>query len=101
MPRISISESMLPAIGKVIGEASIDPVKRQELKDDPAAALRNAGVPESSLEGLALPVLEDTEDTVHLVIPFQADAAKVGAGDEAYLTLLGTVAVMGCFREFI
>jgi hypothetical protein len=101
MPRISVSLSMLPAIGKVVGEASIDPAKRAAFKADPAGALRDAGVPESSLQGLDLKVCEDKEAVVHLVVPFEADADKIDAGDKTYLELLGTVAVMGCVRELI
>jgi len=99
MPRISISLSMLPAIGKAVGEASIDPVKRAEFEKNPEQALLDAGVPASSLAGFDFPVCVDDENTVHLVVPFGADAGKINSGDEEYLTLLGTVAVMGCVKE--
>ncbi len=91
MPRISVSLSMLPAIGKVVGEASVDPAKLEEFRNDPAAALMSAGVPASSLQGLDLPVYVDDETTGNPVVPFRSDADQIAAGRAEYHTLTVTV----------
>jgi hypothetical protein len=96
MARISVPASAISSIGKLIGEASIDPAKGAAFKRDPRQALIDAGVPASSLDGLTVAVHEDTATTINFIVPFEADKDKIESGEESYLEELGQVAVLGC-----
>lgn len=98
MARIAVNRSAIPQIGKAFGEAAVDPEKRAALVRDPAGYLRAAGVAEENLAGLNLVIHEDTDDTVHLVLPEAVDGARLKANDHEYLKMLGTMAVLGCMR---
>ena len=98
MARIAVNRAAIPAIGRAFGEAATDPEKRAALVKDPVGYLRAAGVSEESLEGVNLVVHEDTDDTVHLVLPETVDARRLKANDHEYLKMLGTMAVLGCMR---
>ena len=41
---------------------------------------------------------QDTDDTVHLVLPEAVDSRRLKANDHEYLKMLGTMAVLGCMR---
>lgn len=98
MARIACNRSALTAIGKAFGEAANDPEKREAFRTDPAAYLRAAGVPEENLTGLNLVLHEDDDDTVHFVLPEGVDHGRLKANDHEYLKMLGTMAVLGCYR---
>jgi len=98
MARIAVKRSAVPAIGKAFGEAANDPTKREAFRADPIAYLRSAGVAEENLEGLNIVLHEDTDDTVHLVLPDSVDQGRLRANDHEYLKMLGTMAILGCMR---
>lgn len=98
MARIAVKRSAVPQIGKAIGEAANDPSKREAFRADPVSYLRAAGVAEDDLAGLNIVVHEDTDDTVHMIIPSGVDAGRLKASDHEYLKMLGTVAVLACLK---
>ncbi|MEM8854756.1 MAG: hypothetical protein ROR55_13670 [Devosia sp.] len=98
MARISVNRSAIPQIGKAFGEAANDPEKREAFRADPIGYLRAAGVAEENLEGLNIVLHEDSDDTVHLVLPESVDSSRLRANDHEYLKMLGTMAVLGCLR---
>jgi hypothetical protein len=98
MARIAVKRSAVPQIGKAVGEAAIDPAKREAFRADPVAYLRAAGVAEKDLAGLNIVVHEDTDDTVHMIIPTMVDTGRLRASDHEYLKMLGTMAVLCCAK---
>jgi Nitrile hydratase, alpha chain len=73
------------AFAKVVAQSWSDKEFRQRLKDDPHAALAEHGIDVPS--GTNLNVMENTSDTVHIVIPAEPDGeiseddlAKVSGG---------------------
>jgi hypothetical protein len=98
MARIACNRSALPAIGKAFGEAANDPQKREAFRKDPVGYLREAGISEENLEGLNIVLHEDSDDTVHVVLPDSVDSGRLRANDHEYLKMLGTMAVLGCLR---
>ena len=98
MARIAVNRSAIPAIGKAFGEAANDPVKRESFRSNPIEYLMGAGVAAENLSGLNIVLHEDTDDTVHLVLPEQVDHGRLRANDHEYLKMLGTMAVLGCLR---
>ncbi len=98
MARIAVNRAAIPQIGKAFGEAANDPDKRAALVANPVEYLRSAGVAEENLQGLNVVVHQDTDDTVHLVLPEAVDSARLKANDHEYLKMLGTMAVLGCMR---
>ncbi len=54
-------------VAKAIARAWKDPTYKLKLTDDPHAALADVGVTVAA--GTAIKVLENTADTVHLVLP--------------------------------
>lgn len=98
MARISVNRSAVPAIGKAFGEAANDPIKREAFRGDPIGYLKTAGVAEANLDGLNIVLHEDSDDTVHLVLPEAVDQGRLQANDHEYLKMLGTMAVLGCLR---
>jgi len=56
--------------GKVIAKAASDAEFKQRLLSDPRAALSELGIePPKGMENVTLKVVENTADTVHLVLP--------------------------------
>ena len=98
MARIAVKRSAIPQIGKAVGEAANDPEKREAFRTDPISYLRAAGLAERDLEGLKIVVHEDTDDTVHMVIPTAVDSGRLRASDHEYLKMLGTMAVLCCIK---
>lgn len=98
MARIAVNRSAVPAIGKAFGEAANDPVGREAFRADPIGYLKSAGIAEENLDGLNIVLHEDTEDTVHVILPEKVDQARLRANDHEYLKMLGTMAVLGCLR---
>ena len=98
MARIAVNRSAVPAIGKAFGEAANDPEKREAFRADPIAYLKNAGIASENLDGLNIVLHEDTDDTVHLILPEKVDQGRLRANDHEYLKMLGTMAVLGCLR---
>jgi len=98
MARIAVKRSAIPQIGKAIGEAANDPAKREAFRTDPHAYLRAAGLAEKDLEGLNIVLHEDTDDTIHMVLPAAVDSGRLRASDHDYLKMLGTMAVLCCMK---
>lgn len=98
MARIAVNRSAIPAIGKAFGEAANDAGKREAFRANPVEYLKNAGISEENLDGLNIVLHEDTDDTVHLVLPEKVDQGRLRANDHEYLKMLGTMAVLGCLR---
>lgn len=98
MARIGVKRSAIPQIGKAFGEAANDPVKREAFRADPIGYLRAAGIAEEDLNGINIVLHEDTDDTVHVVLPDRVDAGRLRANDHEYLKMLGTMAVLGCVQ---
>jgi len=99
MARIPVQDSALASVGQAIADAVRDPQKRAAFKADPETELLNAGVLAADMAGYSLGVVEDEEFTVNIVLPFGVDNAKVDAGDTDYLRMLGTVALLTCYRS--
>ncbi|GAB5378153.1 MAG: hypothetical protein AcusKO_46150 [Acuticoccus sp.] len=99
MARIAVNRSAIPAIGKAFGEAANDPDRREAFRNDPIDRyLKDAGIAEENLDGLNIVLHEDTDDTVHLILPEKVDQGRLRANDHEYLKMLGTMAVLGCLR---
>ncbi|MEM1048044.1 MAG: hypothetical protein AAGL24_17945 [Pseudomonadota bacterium] len=96
MPRLYASDEVLPQIGKVIADASLDASAKAKFEANPAEYLKSAGIPEEQLAGKKIVVHADDADTLHVVVPSAVNADLVESRDEDYLSLLGAVTVRGC-----
>ena len=73
------------AYARLVQRAWSDPQFKARLIADPAAVLAQAGVPVPP--GVAVKVVEDTADLMHLVLPPREDAEEMG--DEALDLVVG------------
>ena len=96
MARIRFDENVLASVGQCIADAVRDPAKRQAFISNPSAELESAGLKAADLALVNPVAVEDQGNTVNIVLPVGVDDAKVDAGDQDYLALLGRIAIDGC-----
>lgn len=68
------------SVSKAIAQAWTDPQFKDKLLTDPHAALADHGV--DVPEGISVNVVENTDDTVHLVLPVSPRHAGDDSGEE-------------------
>lgn len=67
---VPMNDDAQAIFGKIIAKAASDAEFRQRLISDPRAAFSELGIdPPKGMENLTLKVVENTADTVHLVLP--------------------------------
>lgn len=96
MARFPIDLESLPGLGENLARAVDDDTVRTAFKADPRTYLVDAGVDPKALAGLDLVVVEDTDTTLHFVIPAKIDSERVAKGDAEYLVDMGKSVALTC-----
>jgi hypothetical protein len=84
------------AAGKLIYDVATNPAEFKKFQEHPEAYLSGIGVSTGFLEGRIIKVVEDTQRTVHIVVPSVVDETKKDQDLKQYLMELGFVTIMGC-----
>ncbi len=80
-------------LGELIVDAWEDPAKRLELLSDPKGKLQACGEDVSLIQVI---VHEDTESTVHLVLPKKPDGYDSQTERRPFIAKLGAIVIAGC-----
>ena len=96
MARFPVTEEKLPEIGEALARAVYDKRARAAFKADPKAYLVAAGVEPKAIENLSFNVIEDSEETVNVVIPSALNTQKLAEQDAAYMKDLGQSVMLAC-----
>ncbi len=97
MPRLNLSEDDSKKMGKLIVEAWRYGRKRKALLENPEKVMVEAGITIPAVEATRIVALEDTQTTIHLVLPVRPRELTVAEmGTDDFHLELGTKIFAAC-----
>lgn len=86
MARFPYHKSKVSALGRLLAKAAIDPTFKAELIENPKKVLRNAALPDVTLQLFNFKVVDGAQNTPVITLPYRLNDKKVAECDPDYLT---------------
>ena len=97
MPRLNLSDPDNLKMGKLIADAWRFPAIRKKLLENPEKAMTDAGITIPDIDQIRIVAIEDTQSTVHLVLPVRPNSVtSTDMKEDAFLKELGTKIFAAC-----
>lgn len=91
MARFPHYQKNAAALGRLLANAAVDPNLKAALKADPKTVLKKIGLPDVAVELFEFRIVDASDYTSTITLPFRLNAEKVAKADAQYLSQLGGI----------